>query len=175
MIRRFAITTLAAMTLLAGSAATSAGAHAQAPQTPSAPPPGQQAANPSQQAANPSQQAAAPSGDSSSNRPAARGRLPGQDCGGLGACAWRNRTEAAAAACTPGAAVCVSRGAGGTSLALVCSSSGAINWCRYDPRSGSSGQNRPAETNETNGGTANGASANGGSANAGGTNAALGR
>jgi hypothetical protein len=55
-------------------------------------------------------------------------RLPGQNCRGLGACAWGNQS----AACTADARVCTSTSGGPDWPSMRCSATGALRTCSND-------------------------------------------
>jgi hypothetical protein len=58
-------------------------------------------------------------------------RLPGQNCRGLGACAWGNQAEQTAT-CTADARVCTSTSGGPDWPSMRCSSTGALRTCSND-------------------------------------------
>lgn len=56
-------------------------------------------------------------------------RLPGQNCGGLGSCAWPNQPLAYTSTCSPEAYVCTSASYGPDAWSLRCTTMGALRTC----------------------------------------------
>jgi hypothetical protein len=55
-------------------------------------------------------------------------RLPGQDCRGLGACAWGGQSEQTGT-CTSDARVCTGQGAGPNWPSITCTTTGSLRTC----------------------------------------------
>jgi hypothetical protein len=134
--RRLIAITLLATALLGGSTALATVGHAQTAQTGTNHAPGAQTAQtgttvgPGAQAAGASAPSAQPStrGGAQSGGQVSR-RLPGQDCGGLGQCAWGSPTQEAV--CSADLSVCASSGADILSPVLMCVAGGAVRTCTY--------------------------------------------
>jgi hypothetical protein len=73
----------------------------------------------------------APRGGGAAGTAAPPPRLPGQNCRGLGACAWGNQSEYTAT-CTPDARVCTSTSGGPDWPSMRCSANGAHRTCSND-------------------------------------------
>jgi hypothetical protein len=165
MLRRLMSITLLATALLAGSTALATVGHAQTAQTgtisvtsaqttgaqvPGAQMPGAQVAGaqmPGAQVAGASAPSAQPpTRGSAQNGGQVSRRLPGQDCGGLGQCAWGSPSQEAV--CSADLSVCASSGADILSPVLMCVAGGAVRTCAYqssDPTT----QNAPAGARNT--------------------------
>jgi hypothetical protein len=72
-------------------------------------------------------------------------RLPGQNCRGLGSCAWGSQSEYTAA-CTADARVCTSTGGGPDGPSMRCSATGALRTCGNDNGSSTSPNIVPGTT-----------------------------
>jgi hypothetical protein len=159
MVRRLIAITLLATALLGGSTALATVAHAQTAQTgttsvPGAQVPGAQVAGAqvagAQVAGASTPSAPPPTRGGAQNGGQVSRRLPGQDCGGLGQCAWGSPSQEAV--CSADLSVCASSGADILSPVLTCVAGGAVRTCTYqssDPTT----QNAPAGTSQ---GTATG-------------------
>jgi hypothetical protein len=55
-------------------------------------------------------------------------RVPGQDCRGLGACAWGGQSEQTGS-CTSDARVCIGQGAGPNWPSITCTATGSLRTC----------------------------------------------
>jgi hypothetical protein len=122
MLRRFAIAALAAVALLGSSIGVGTEAHAQTV------PPTLGGQNGGQSGYSPQlpTRGGVPAGTT-----APPPRLPGQNCRGLGTCAWGNQSEYTAT-CTPDARVCTSTSGGPDWPSMRCSANGALRTCSND-------------------------------------------
>jgi hypothetical protein len=139
MLWRFVIAALAAVVLLGSNISMGTKVHAQAPQAaPSSPNIGQSVSSPQVTMNGGVQNSTGPSAQGQTippQRPAQGGspppRLPGQNCRGLGACAWGNQSDQTAA-CTADARVCTSTSGGPDWPTMRCSANGASRTCSND-------------------------------------------